>query len=135
LAHLFFLEAKTKTMQPKRFIFLFGICLCLLAVACSKSSSNTSGGGGSPSSCDGVNAKFAANVLPLIQTKCAINSGCHAAGASNIGGVLTTHAQISAKAGAIKSTVNAGTMPQTGSLTSGEKAILSCWVDAGALNN
>jgi uncharacterized membrane protein len=110
------------------------LTLAVTVVACSKSN-NSSGGGGSVNSCDGVSAKFSANVLPLIQTKCAINSGCHASGSVNTGGVLTTHAQISAKAAAIKSAVNAGTMPQTGSLTSAEKAIIACWVDGGALNN
>lgn len=123
-------------MLTKKFVFLCSFCICLLAVACSKSSSTSNpSGGGAGTSCDGVTAKFAANVLPLIQTKCATNSGCHAAGASNSGGVLTTYAQISAKASAIKSSVNAGTMPKSGSLTSSEKAIIACWVDAGALNN
>jgi hypothetical protein len=123
-------------MQPKKIISFIGLSLCFVAMACSKSSSTSSGGGGGTvTSCDGVASKFAANVLPLIQTKCAINSSCHATGSVNTGGVLTTHTQISAKAAAIKSAVNAGTMPQTGSLTTAEKAIISCWVDAGALNN
>jgi hypothetical protein len=122
-------------MQLKRMIYLFGLGLCLMVLACSKSSPAPSGGGGTSSSCDGVSAKFAANVLPLIQTKCATNSSCHAAGAVNSGGVLTTHAQISSRASAIKSAVNAGTMPKSGSLSTAEKAIISCWVDAGALNN
>lgn len=118
------------------YIVLF---LAFVVAACSKNSSNSSGAGGGGSvaapSCTSVAASFSANVLPLIQTKCATNSGCHATGAVNSGGVLTTHAQISAKASAIKSSVNNGTMPKTGSLTSAEKAIISCWVDAGGLNN
>lgn len=118
-------------------IYIF-LLLAFLVTACSKNSSTSSGGGGGGGTvptCTGVAASFSANVLPLIQTKCATNSGCHAAGAVNSGGVLTTHAQISAKASAIKSSVNAGTMPKSGSLTNAEKAIISCWVDAGALNN
>jgi uncharacterized membrane protein len=115
------------------YILLF---LAFGVAACSKNSSTSSGGGSvAAPSCAGVAANFSANVLPLIQTKCATNSSCHATGAVNSGGVLTTHAQISAKASAIKSSVNNGTMPKTGSLTSAEKAIISCWVDAGALNN
>lgn len=121
-----------KTISRFTTLLLFSACVF---AACSKSSSGGTGGGGTVNACDGVNAKFAANVLPLIQTKCATNSGCHASGSVNSGGVLTSHALISAKAGAIKSAVNAGTMPQGGSLTSAEKAIIACWVDGGALNN
>lgn len=84
-------------------------------------------------SCDGVNAKFAANVLPLIQNKC---QGCHTPG-----GVapfaLVTYEQIKAKAGDIKiEAVINSRMPKGGPpLTAAEKKILGCWIDGGALNN
>jgi len=108
----------------------------LLASACSKdspSSNNNSGGG--TTNCSSVSAQFSANVLPLILTKCSYNSGCHGTGSSNSGGALTNYTQIKARASNIKSQVNAGLMPQGGSLSSAEKAIISCWVDAGGLNN
>jgi hypothetical protein len=74
-------------------------------------------------------------VLPLILTKCSFNSGCHGAGASNSGGVLTNYAQINARSGSIRAQVNAGLMPQGSSLSNAEKATISCWVEGGALNN
>src|SRR5215218_2609796 len=89
---------------------------------CSKGSSGSYGGGGTTpppatTNCTGINPSFSADVLPLIQTKCAINSDCHATGTTNSGGAFTNYAQISAKASNIKSQVSAGTMPKTGSLT------------------
>ncbi len=85
--------------------------------------------------CSTVEAKFAANVLPLMQTSCSISTSCHAVGSSNSGGVLTTYAQISAKASSIKASVSSGTMPKTGTLSAAQKQIITCWVDGGALNN
>lgn len=109
----------------------------LLAAACSKDSpsSNNNSGGGGTANCSTVSAQFSANVLPLILTKCSYNSGCHGTGATNSGGALTNYTQIKSRASNIKSQVNAGLMPQGGSLTSAEKAIITCWVDAGGLNN
>jgi uncharacterized membrane protein len=108
----------------------------LLATACSKesapSSSNNSGG---TVDCSTASAKFSANVLPLVLTKCSYNSGCHGTGSTNSGGALTNYTQLKARASDIKSQVNAGIMPQNGTLTNAEKATISCWVDAGALNN
>jgi uncharacterized membrane protein len=108
----------------------------LLATACSKESapSNNNSSGGTVD-CSSASAKFSANVLPLILTKCSFNSGCHGSGSTNSGGVLTNYTQINARASNIKSQVNAGIMPQNGTLTNAEKATISCWVDAGALNN
>lgn len=107
----------------------------LLASACSKDSAPANNNGGTGVDCTTASAKFSSNVLPLIITKCSFNSGCHGAGASNSGGVLTTYAQIKARASNIKSQVNSGMMPQTGSLSNSEKATITCWVDAGALDN
>lgn len=111
---------------------LLGITVFLLA--CSKSSTG-GGGGGTTDVCATANAKFAADLLPLMQTKCSFNSGCHGTGSINSGGVLLTYAQINAKSASIKSQVNAGIMPQTGSLTLAEKNTIICWVNNGALNN
>lgn len=85
-------------------------------------------------SCDGVNTSFAANVLPIIQTNCAITS-CHAAGSTNGPGPLTTYAQIKNVAVEIKSAVVSRFMPKDGSLTTSQIKTISCWVDAGAPNN
>jgi uncharacterized membrane protein len=111
--------------------------LILLFSACTKSSSSggTGGGGGSAVNCSTVEAKFAANVLPLIQTSCNLNSSCHASGSVNTGGPLTNFAQISAKAASIKGQVASGAMPKSGTLTAAQKAVITCWVDGGAQNN
>ena len=119
------------------------ICLALLATAitvsqlgCSKSDdSNVSPPPTSTISCTGISPGFATDILPLIQAKCATNSGCHAAGSTNSGGPLTTYTQINARASNIKSQVSSGAMPQTGSLTTAEKSAIVCWVNNGALNN
>lgn len=110
-------------------MFLFG---SLFMAACKKGSS----GSDVPADvCTTVTAKFAANVLPLMQTKCSYNSNCHGAGSTNSGVVLVTYAQVSAKSATIKSQVAAGIMPQSGSMTTAEKNIIICWVNSGAINN
>jgi hypothetical protein len=105
--------------------------------ACSKSSSSTSGGGGGggSTSCGTVPPSFSANVLPLIQTRCATSPGCHAAGSTNSGGPLTNYSQVFSRRSNVKSSVQNGSMPQGSTLTTAEKNIIICWVDNGAPNN
>jgi hypothetical protein len=86
------------------------------------------------STCDGVNASFAADVNPIIQSSCA-KSGCHAAGSSNGPGALTSYEQIKNAAPLIKSAVVSRFMPEDGSLTNSQIKSISCWVDSGAPNN
>jgi hypothetical protein len=107
----------------------------LLATACSKDSAPSNNNSGGTVDCTTASAKFSANVLPLILTKCSFNSGCHGSGSTNSGGVLINYTQIKARASNIKSQVNAGLMPQGSTLSNAEKATITCWVDAGALNN
>lgn len=120
------------------FMLLLVAAITVTQFSCSKSDS---GSGPTPTptptpvECSGVNPSFSADVLPLVQTKCAINSDCHASGSTNSGGAFTNYSQISAKASNIKSQVSAGTMPKTGSITSAQKATLVCWVNNGAANN
>lgn len=83
--------------------------------------------------CATVPARFADDVLPLIQTKCA--TACHNAFSTNAGGPFTNYAQIKAKADLIKFMVETRQMPQNGTLTDAEIKVISCWVDAGAENN
>ncbi|CAN5427381.1 hypothetical protein BH10BAC3_BH10BAC3_39930 [soil metagenome] len=119
------------------------ICLALLAISitvsqagCSKKSdSSVTPPPVTTITCTGINPGFASEVLPLIQTKCATNSGCHAAGSTNSGGPLTTYAQINARSSNIKSQVSSGAMPKSGSLSAAEKNTIVCWVSNGALNN
>ena len=82
-----------------------------------------------------LNAKFAANVNPIIQSKCAISPDCHASGSTNTAGPLTNYTQIHNLSAVIKGQVISGLMPKTGSLTSAELQTIVCWIDAGAPNN
>ncbi len=114
------------------FVALMFLVCTLFMMACKKGSSS----GDVPADvCTTVTAKFAANVLPLMQTKCSFNSSCHGTGSINSGGVLLTYAQISAKSASVKSQIAAGIMPQTGSMTTAEKNVIICWVNSGAMNN
>lgn len=107
----------------------------IVFAACDKKDDTTSGGGNTGISCSGVTATYAANASPVIVSKCATNSSCHATGAVNSGGVLTTHAQIAARKDAIKAAIVNGSMPKNGTMTTAEKQAVVCWIDAGAMNN
>jgi len=78
---------------------------------------------------------FAADINPIIQTRCA-TSGCHVSG-GNAPFTLIGYAQISARADRIKATTQAGTMPRSGSpgLSQLQVDLIAAWVDAGALDN
>ena len=119
----------------KNVCFILCSSLCFLHfTGCSKSNG---GGGGTPTPgfCDGVTSKYSTDVQPIIATSCLLGSGCHSAGSTNTGGELTDHAKVFIKRVAIKAAINAGTMPQTGSLTTDQKKKIICWIDAGAVNN
>src|SRR5690349_19610371 len=100
-------------------ILFLAIIIIASQVGCSKSSDGGYGGGGSnnppTTNCNGNNPSFANDVFPLMQTKCATNSGCHGAGSTNSGGPFTSYALVNAKASNIKSQVSSGNMPKTGS--------------------
>ena len=98
---------------------------------CSKASSNNAV---NPSTCAGTAYSFSADVKPIFTTSCAI-SGCHDAASTNSGGPFTTYALIHAKASTIEGQVNAGLMPQSGSITADQKKKIICWVESGAPNN
>ncbi len=84
--------------------------------------------------CTTVQAKFAADVQPIIVSKCA-TGGCHDASASG-GVVLQTHSQVSAKKDRVYArAVLEKTMPTSGALPPAELAKLKCWIDSGAPNN
>ena len=121
-------------MKKALVLVLFGLIIFL---SCSKDNGGSGGGGGgSTVNCATVtNKAFNADVLPILTSTCAINTTCHATGSTNGPGALTNWAQASANAAAIKSAVQSGRMPQTGSLTTGQKNSITCWVDNGALNN
>jgi hypothetical protein len=118
----------------KTFSVIALFCLIMVTyISCSKSGG--SGGGGTTVDCNTVtNKAFAADVSPIIQTSCAI-SGCHAAGSTNSGGPFTNYNEVFNKRSNIRTAVSSGAMPQSGSLSSGQKNSIICWIDNGAPNN
>jgi len=78
---------------------------------------------------------YAADVVPIIQTHCAI-SGCHVAGFTP--GDYNQYIVLKQKvdSGTFQLLVlNLQTMPPDETLTENELDILQCWVDAGAPEN
>lgn len=119
---------------------LFIISVSTLFIACSKSDpAPAPGGGGSGGgitfSCAGITPKFSTDVQPILNTVCSINSGCHAAGSTNSGGPLTTHAEVFAKRSSIRATILSGSMPKSGTITQAQINAFICWIDSGAPNN
>jgi len=106
----------------------------VLVLACSKDSYNSGNNNPPPVDCSTISATFAANVSPLISTNCA-KSGCHANGSTNGPGALTSYALISAAKVQIRAAVASGNMPKDKTFSATEKATITCWIDAGALNN
>ena len=123
-------------------IFVIAIAGISILIACSKSSSDTTppagggGAGGGTLDCSTNTTKaFAADVSPIIQTKCATDGACHGSGSTNGPGPLLNYTAISNAAAQIRSAVASGAMPKTGSLTTAQKNSILCWVDNGAKND
>jgi hypothetical protein len=106
------------------------------AISCSKSTGGGGGGGGGGGSldCTSVPKSFSADVNPIVQTFCN-TTGCHAAGSVNGPGPITNYTQVFANRVAIRAAIAAGTMPQSGTLTTAQKNSFLCWIDSGAPNN
>jgi hypothetical protein len=122
----------------KKELIATGVSIFIL-IACSKSSDNPTpppGGGGGTLDCSTVSTKaFAADVNPIIQTKCATDGGCHGSGSTNGPGPLLDYAAIFNARAAIRTAVATGEMPKTGSITTAQKNSILCWVDSGGPNN
>jgi hypothetical protein len=113
---------------------LIGISLCSLFFFASCSKDDDGGGGASVDCATVTNKAFAADISPIIQSTCAV-SGCHAAGSFNGPGALTSYTEIFNSRTAIRTAVASGRMPQGGSLSTGQKNSIICWIDGGAPNN
>jgi hypothetical protein len=116
----------------KRVIFASLVAIAIASTGCYNDKEELLYPGGT--NCVGAANKFS-NVNPIIQSKCAFSSSCHAAGTTNAGGPFTSYDLIKAKASTIKLQVQTGLMPQTGSLTPTELQSIVCWVESGAPNN
>ncbi|OJU27132.1 MAG: hypothetical protein BGN92_11145 [Sphingobacteriales bacterium 41-5] len=115
------------------FLSLFTIS-GFLFVGCSSDKGSSINTPPKTNDCSSVSAKFSADVMPIIQSKCT-GSGCHNATDRANGFAFTSYAAISAQAAAINSAVQSGVMPKVGSLTAEQKLIIKCWATSGALNN
>jgi hypothetical protein len=73
---------------------------------------------------------YSLNVKPIIDANCI---QCHSVGGNFPN--LTTYSGISSNSALVKAETTSRRMPQGGSLTAEEIKAISCWVDAGALNN
>ena len=118
-----------KTFLLKKFIYS-GLVIAIVLSACGKG-----GGSSTTDPCAGLAFTFAANVQPIINTTCAINSSCHAAGSINSGGPFTDYNKIFSHRSEIKFQIETGQMPKTGSLTAAQKNTIICWINSGAPNN
>jgi len=84
---------------------------------------------------------FERDVLPIFTSNCAM-SGCHDAISREDGYELTNYATITqkgikagnAKDSKIWESIEDGSMPQNGTLTSLQKSIIKTWIESGALN-
>ncbi len=127
-------------MKNSAVICLLAAGCVLFALSCKKSSDTTTTGGGPGSggrtfTCTGISPAFTADIKPILNTVCSINSNCHAAGSTNSGGPFTTYAEVNAKKSNIRANILSGAMPQTGSISQAQVNAFICWIDSGAPNN
>lgn len=110
--------------------------ILLFTVSCSSKKEDpiNNGGGSGGSDCSGVNAKFTADVLPIIQANCQ-TSGCHDASSTNGPGPLTSYDKIKNASANIRTAVVSRTMPKGGSLSAAQIKAIVCWIDSGSPNN
>lgn len=115
-------------------VFVVLITFPVLFLSCSKSEVATPAPI-VPNLCSTINAKFSADISVIVQTNCATNSSCHAAGSVNGPGPLLNFTQINANASAIKTQVESKLMPKGATLSQADIDKIKCWVNSGALNN
>lgn len=112
-------------------IFLAALILPAFIISCTKERDEIP----SVVDCNAVNAKYSTDISTVVQSNCAINSGCHGSGSVNGPGPLTSYNQVSAAAAIIKDAVVSRRMPLGGTLGSTDINKIKCWVDSGAPNN
>ncbi len=80
-----------------------------------------------------TSVSYSTQVAPILSATCSSVS-CHGT-PSLTKPDLTGHSAASTVAVEIKSELQAGTMPKTGSISASDKALIICWIDEGAPNN
>ncbi|MFT3827989.1 MAG: cytochrome c [Chitinophagaceae bacterium] len=121
------------------------ITICIVVTACSKSNEtnagggNGGGGGGGTTTCDTVNMKYAANVLPIIQANC---YSCHGNGVVTSGINLDGYANLKIQVdngnlvGVITHAAGYPAMPYNlPKLSDCNINIIKAWIARGAQNN
>lgn len=128
----------------KRLSFLGAIVISLLVLSCSKSNEetqqqNTNGNTGGNNTCDTVNMKYAANILPIIQANC---YSCHGNGLSQNGVSLDSYDKVKTQVnngnliGVITHATGYPPMPQgAAKLSDCNINKIRSWINRGALNN
>ena len=126
----FYTKSKMKYIQKG----LVTIAIFAFITACTKDSDSGTPGGSNSSECGPVAKTFATDAKPIIQVSCA-SAGCHGTGSGNGPGALTTYTQIFNARSGIRSSINSGSMPKNGNLTTAQKNSIICWIDNGAQDN
>ena len=118
-------------MKKLASLAVLGVLITVLVIACKKDSENNT-----PATvdCSTLTTTFSGTVQPLMNTSCA-KSNCHATGSVNGPGPLVTYTQIFNARVKIRDVVSSGTMPQDATFSANQKALITCWIDAGAPNN
>ena len=106
------------------------VFIVVLVNACKKDSENDT----PPVDCSTITTTFSGTVRPLMASSCA-KPDCHATGSTNGPGALTNYTQIFNSRVRIREVVAGGQMPQDATFSAQQKAIITCWIDAGAPNN
>lgn len=122
----------------KKAFYLLSLSILVVLIACSKSEPDNTPDTPDPGTldCSTVTAKkFAADVSPIIESKCATNSSCHGSGSGNGPGALLNYTAIFNARVQIRTAVSTGIMPKTGSITTAQKNSILCWIDSGAPEN
>lgn len=88
--------------------------------------------------CESINVKYAENIAPLIQTRCAL-SGCHNGDSTSVGDFnLYDEVKLRVENGQFKlKVIDTRSMPPTtqAPLSTEQFNLLKCWIEVGAPNN
>lgn len=127
-------------MKPRNLVFFILVPICTLSCIKDKGTIDLSTILTTPDSCNS-NISFSKQIIPIINTSCAIPQ-CHVSGVPDVVDfTIPANIIMSANSGDMKNRINGigsnTPMPKgvTGGLPSCEKAKITAWINAGALNN
>jgi hypothetical protein len=82
-----------------------------------------------------VEKSFTADIKPITQNSCSMDTDCHGSGSTSGPGELLTYPEIFNARAAVRSAVASGVMPKGVTLSASDKNAILCWIDNGASNN